>query len=267
MQKIYAFIKKEFITEISYKFSFLLHVFGTFSWLLIFFFIDKLFGSRVEPHLEQFGVNYFSYVLLGIAFSAYVGTGIGNFATKIRNEQLMGTLEALLATPTRIATIVLSMYLWGFIWASVSVVTYLAFGSLLFGVDLSNANILSSLVILVLTILSFSGLGLLAAGFIMILKRGQPVTWVVNTVFELLGGVYFPVAVLPLWLKAVSRFIPVTYAIQAIELAVYKGYAISALASEISALAIFACILMPLGLAFFSFAVNRARLSGSLTHY
>jgi len=267
LRKVFAFVKKEFLVEISYRFAFLLHIFGTFTWILTFYFIDRLFGSKITPHLRPYGVNYFSYVLLSIAFFSYVGTGVGSFAARIRNEQLMGTLEALLATPTKISTIIISMGFWSLIWASISVLIYLIFGAFLFGVDLTHTNLLSVLVVLLLTVTSFGGLGLLAATFIMILKRGQPVTWAVNTLFELLGGVFFPIAVFPGWLRIIARFIPVTYSIKAMQLAVHKGYSLRTLRLEISALLIFSAILFPSGLLFFKWAVKRAKMNGSLAHY
>lgn len=266
-QKIFTFVRKEFLTEVSYRFAFLLHIFASFIWIVTFYFIDRLFGSRIAPHLQAFGVNYFSYVLLGLAFFTYVGIGVGSFAARIRNEQLMGTLEALLVTPTKVSTIIISMGVWSFIWASITVAIYLIFGALLFGVDLTHTNLGSALVILLLTIASFSGLGLLAAGFIMILKRGQPVTGVVNTLFRLLGGVYFPIAVLPGWLRTISYLLPVTYSIRAMQLAVYQGYSIQALGLEIAALFIFSIILLPLGLVFFNYALKRAKIDGTLAHY
>lgn len=267
LKKPLAFIKKDFLTEISYRFAFLFHIFGIFTWILIFYFIDRLFGSKIAPHLKPYGVNYFSYVLLGIALFTYVGTSVGSFATRIRNEQLMGTLEALLATPIKISTIIISMGIWGFIWASISVLAYLIFGAFLFSVDLTHTNLLSVFVILVLTITSFSGLGLSAAGFIMILKRGQPVTWAVTTLFELLGGVYFPIAVFPGWLQIISHILPITYSVRAMQLAVYKGYSLQSLSSDIIALLIFSIILLPLGLLSFKWAVKRAKINGSLGHY
>lgn len=267
LRKVFIFAKKEFLTEISYRFAFLLHIFGVFTWILIFYFIDRLFGGKIAPHLKPYGVNYFPYVLLGIAFFTYVGTGVGSFASRIRNEQLMGTLEALLATPTKISTIIFSMGVWSFIWASISVLIYLISGVFLFGVDLTGANLLSAFVILVLTITSFSGLGLLAASFIMVLKRGQPVTWAINASFEFLGGVYFPIAVFPSWLRVISHLLPVTYSVRAMQLAVYKGYSLQSLALDIAALLLFSIILLPLGVLFFKFAVRRAKIDGSLAHY
>lgn len=68
-----------------------------------------------------------------------------------------------------------------------------------FGVNLGNGNYLGVLVVLILTIVAFSGLGIMAASFIMVTKRGDPVTTLVGGVGLLLGGVYYPVELLPSW--------------------------------------------------------------------
>lgn len=265
--KVLAFIKKEFLTESSYKLAFFFNIFGTLTSLLMFYFIDRLFGGRMVPHLEAYGGSYFSYVLIGIAFFGYVGTGLGSLSGRIRSEQVLGTLESVLMTPTKISTLVVAMSLWNIIIASVDVIIYLLFGVLLFGVDLGNANLLSCLVILVLTTISFNALGILSASFIIVLKRGNPISWIMSTASGLLGGVYFPITVLPHWLRFFSYFLPITYSIRAMQLAVYKGYGLRQLAVEITVLAIFSLILIPVSLASFRAALNRAKRDGSLLSY
>ncbi|MFH1776552.1 MAG: ABC transporter permease [Candidatus Omnitrophota bacterium] len=267
LRKVSAFIKKEFLSEISYRFAFFFHFFSIFAQIITFYFIDRLFGSRITPHLKPYGVNYFSYVLLSIAFFTYVGTGLSSLNQRIRTEQLIGTLEALLVTPTKISTIIFSLGLWDFIWASISVVLYLFFGVILFGVDLTQINLLSTAIILILTIISFYGMGLIAASFIIVLKKGQPITWLVNSLFGLLGGVYYPVSVLPAWLGTLSQILPVTYSIKAMQLAVYKGYSAQLLTSEITALIICSIVILPAGLYVFKWAIKRTRIDGSITHY
>ena len=202
MRKIYALLKKDLLIEASYKIAFLFNIFSVAASVLTYFFIDRLFGHRMTSHLEEFGVNYFSYVLLSMAFFSYIGVGIGSFSSRIRSEQLQGTLESLLLTPTNVAIILLSMGLWNLIFATFDVFIYIMLGIFLFGIDFSNINIMSSFVILILTVISFSSLGILSASCIIILKKGNPVAWVINTFEGLLGGVYFPVSVLPAALQS-----------------------------------------------------------------
>ncbi|MBN2119696.1 MAG: ABC transporter permease [Candidatus Omnitrophica bacterium] len=267
MSKIISLLKKDFLIETSYKLAFLFNIFGVISSLLIYFFIDKLFGQRISPHLEEFGINYFSYVLLSMAFFSYIGVGIGSFSSRIRAEQIQGTLESLLVTPTKISIILLSMGLWNLIFATIDVFIYISLGVILFNINFTNVNLISTLAVLILTIISFSSLGILSASFIMIFKRGNPVAWIINTLEGLLGGVYFPVKVMPAFLQFLARFLPITYAIRAMQLAVYKGHTVFELKNELLFLFLFSCLLLPLSFTSFSYALKKARLQGSLLQY
>lgn len=266
-RQIFALIKKDFLIETSYKLAFLLNIFTVVSTLLIYFFIDKLFGSRVTQQLKEFGVNYFSYVLLSIAFFSYIGVGIGSFSARIRLEQVQGTLESLLLTPARISVILASFALWNLIFATLDVGIYIGLGIFVFKINFSNVNVISTVVILILSVFSFSSLGIISASFIIIFKRGNPVGWVINTLEGLIGGVYFPVTVMPVWLQLLAKFLPITYAIRAMELAVYKGYSLGQLKTEWGFLLIFLIILVPLSFSSFKYALKRARLQGGLAKY
>ena len=266
-RQIFASIKKDFLIETSYKLSFFLNIFSVVATLLTYFFIDKLFGHRLTPHLEEFGVNYFSYVLLSIAFFGYIGVGIGSFSARIRSEQVQGTLESLLLTPTKVSIILASFGLWKLIFATLDLGIYVGIGIFLFKIDFSNVNIISAVVILILTIFSFGSLGIISASFIIVFKRGNPVGWVINTLEGFLGGIYFPITVMPAWLQFLAKFLPITHAIRAMQLAVYKGCSLSELKNEIGFLIIFCTLLIPFSFASFNYALKRARLQGSLAQY
>lgn len=267
LQKYLAFLKKDFLFESSYKVSFLMNIFAVTVSLLGYFFIDKMFGYRMVKHLEGFGVNYFSYVLLGMAFFSYIGFGLGSFSDRLRFEQIQGTLESILLTPTRIPVILASLALWNFILATFDMTIYVLLGIFLFKINFGNINVLSAVVILILAVVSLSSLGIISASFIMIFKRGNPLGWFINNLEGLLGGVYFPITVMPAWLQLVAKLSPITYAIRAIELAVYKGYSLTQLAAEITILSFFCIALFPSSIAIFKYALKKAMLNGSLTQY
>jgi ABC-2 type transport system permease protein len=267
MTKPMAFLKKDLLIESSYAFAFLADVFGIFVSLLSYYFIDRLFGNQMAPALREFGVGYFPYVLLASAFFSYVGVGMSSFVVRLNSEQSEGTLESVLATPTGISTILFSMALWNLVIATFNMAVYVSVGALFFGIDFRNINFLSTAVVLALTMVSFGSLGILSASFIMVFKRGNPVAWIVNGIEGLICGVYFPVAVLPGWMQALSNLFPITYAVRAFQLSVYRGYSIRQLSGEIVALSIFCLVLMPASLVSFRKAFDRACREGSLAQH
>jgi ABC-2 type transport system permease protein len=262
-----AFIKRDFAQALSYRLSFLLQIGGIFFSVALFFFLSELFGGAITPQLEEYGGSYFSFVLIGLAFTGFLGLSLSSFASSIREGQVMGTLEIMLLSPTRLSVILLSSSLWSYILTTIQVVLYLLVGAFVFGADLSNANIGGSLLIMFLSIASFTGIGVLSAALVLIVKKGDPVSLILNGASSLLAGVFYPVAVLPNWLEPLSSILPLTYALDAMRLAMLQGYSIYELRFDILVLLAFTLILTPLSFLVFRRALKRAKREGSLIQY
>ena len=215
LRALLAFLKRDFLIEVSYRTSFVLQFLGIMFSVLIWFYISRVVAAPpTTPGLE--GLDYVAYVLLGLAFFHYLSAAMMSFAGKVRNEQVTGTLEAMLVTPTSVGTIVLGSSLWDFVLTSFKVVVYLLVGRLVFGVVIHLDSLLSCLLVLALTVLAFSGIGILSAALILYLKRGDPITSLVASLSALLGGVFYPPEDMPAWLGIGSRFLPITYALHAL---------------------------------------------------
>jgi ABC-2 type transport system permease protein len=267
LHKPLLFLRRDLRIQLRYRLSFLLQALGILFSSASFYFVAQLLGANAAPLLSAYGGDYFSFVLIGIAFVGYQSVALYTFSGVIRSAQSLGTLEAMLATPTRLPTILLSSSLWSFAFTSLRVVVYLLAGVLVFGADLSRANVLAGLVILILTVLTLSSIGILSACFIIVFKRGSPINFLIGSVSSLLGGVYYPVEVLPGWLQTLARLFPLTYSLEAMRRALLRGETVGALAREIAILAAFAAVLLPLGLIAFNYAVRQAKRDGSLTHF
>lgn len=267
LYKALAFLRRDFKTESSYRFSFLLNLAGISFSVIMFYYISKLFGRAASPYLEDYGGDYFSFVIIGIAFSGYLSTSLHAFSGAIREGQMLGTLEAMMVTPTGIPSIILFSSLWSFISETVEVLIYLLAGVMIFGMDLNRANIPSAIIVIILTILSFSPLGIISASFIMVFKRGDPIAFFFGSASSLLGGVYYPITILPSWLQDFSYLLPITYSLRAMRYALLKGYNISELASDLWVLILFSTVMIPLSLIAFSYAVRKAKKNGSLGQY
>jgi ABC-2 type transport system permease protein len=112
-----------------------------------------------------------------------------------------------------------------------------------------------------------TAVGIIAASFIMVLKRGDPVTWLFNSLGLLLGGVYYPVSLMPEWLQKLSWLLPITYSLDGMRRALLTDASTAELMPNIVALLIFSAVLVPASLAIFRRAVHRAKVDGSLAHF
>ncbi len=264
MNKAWAFLKRDFRVEASYRLNFLLSLAGIFLSVSVFHFLGKI----VDPSaVEADSPDYFSFVIIGIAFSSYLRTGLSAFSDSLREEQMMGTLEAMLSTSTGYAAVIVYSSLWRFLFTSLTALAYLLAGALFFGLSLGSANLPPALLLLALTIVSYSSMGILAACFIMVFKRGDPVNWLVGNLSTLLAGVYYPVTVMPGWLQGLARLLPLTWSLKGLRLALLQGCGFGQLKGEILALAAISAVLLPASLFLFRLAVNHAKQVGSLIKY
>jgi ABC-2 type transport system permease protein len=266
-RSLWAFLVRDYHVETSYRTSFMLTIGGVVVRALVFFFLSEFIEASTGGLLGDYGGDYFSFVIIGIALGGYFSTGLTSFSKALRDSQITGTLEAMILTPTPVSWLVLGSASWSYVYTTFRVLIYLVVGALFLGLDLSRANYGAALVVLLLSIVSFASLGILAASLIMVIKRGDPITAVFGNVSNLIGGVFYPVAILPAWLQAAAALLPLTYALRAMRGALLTGATWNELAPDLLALALFCLILLPLALLVFRFAVDRARAEGTLAHY
>jgi len=264
-RKLWAFCKRDWQLALTYRYAFLYELGRTFALFLSFFFIGKLFAdTRIHPQLAAYGGNYFRFVFLGIAFSGLMTTALGSLKKMISFELGSGTLEAILLTPTPFATFAIGKVLWDFGLVLVKTAGYLLMGTILFRVDFSQANWFALFPILGLTSATFFGLGLLSAGFFLLTRETSPLEMMMGWASRFLAGVYFPVAVLPDWLRVLSSYLPLTYTLEAARKVLIAGSSIETVGRELTVLTCFSVLLLPLGLVFFTRAFDQARHKGSL---
>ncbi len=269
MNKIWAFVRRDAIQAFSYKLGFSAQFLGIFLSIATFFFISKVVGTGAQQYLGKYRGDYFAFAVIGLAFNSFLSVGLSSLASIIRREQLQGTLEAMLVTKTRLSTIIFSSALWNFGFTSFRVIVYILASYFLFGMqmNISIESFFTGLLVLLITLVAFMGIGMISASFILIFKEGNPVDFVMSTGSGLLGGIYYPITVLPIWLRFFSKLLPITYGVEGFRKALLLGSSFTDVLPEIQVLLIFMIILVPVGLFSFSYAVKYAKREGTLVHY
>lgn len=262
-----AFLRRDWRIERSYRLAFLLQLARMAFSVGIFYFIGQLVNFLNLDLLRAYGGDYFAFVLIGLAMRGYFGTALTSFSQSIRIEQTTGTLEAMLTTPARLETVIFGSALWNYLMTSVNLLLYLLAGTLLGRLHLVQANLLVAALGLLFSLVTYSSLGVLSASFTMLYKRGDPVTWVFQALSDFLGGLYYPIEVLPASLQALAAFLPVTYSLRVMRLALLQGVSWAAVWPDMAILAAFAALSLPLSILAFRFAVRRVRIQGSLVGY
>ncbi|MBN1420198.1 MAG: ABC transporter permease [Planctomycetes bacterium] len=266
MRKLWAFLVKDILTTLSYRFYAVLQLAWPLVMLFLFFSMSEFIGENMRAK-GQYPGGYFPFVLVGLAASSFVTVGLHAFAEEIRNAQVMGTLEALLATPTSVHLILLGSAFPSFIKSFLLAVLYILGGTYVFGATLHLESSPQALAILLLTFLAFCGVGMLSAGFVMVFKKGNPINMIFGTSSYILGGIFFPSENLPSGLREISQLLPITHSIRAMRELLINGRTVVDIIPHIRSLLIFTGIVFPVSLLFFAYAVRRAKRDGSLVQY
>jgi ABC-2 type transport system permease protein len=270
LRAAWAFLVRDFQTEVSYRLSFVLSLFGLFVSATLWYFMARFIGGvSDEAALRQKlgGLDYYSFTLVGLMVSRFLDVAQSSYGAQIRSEQTTGTLEVMLVTPTRLGHLVLAASTWSYAFALLQASAYLLFGVFVFGVKLQLGSVVGAFAAVLFSVLALSGIGILSAAFVLYFKRGNPIDFVVSMTSLLFGNLLIPVATLPPEIAWVSKWIPLTYAVGAVRGTLLQGKGLVEIAPDLVRLAAFAAVLVPIGLLGARVAVRRAKREGSLVQY
>jgi ABC-2 type transport system permease protein len=265
LARVAAIFRRDALVAVSYPGNFAL------SWLAIIIeVVVAWYISQLIPPSEKFGstgvkVAYFQYLAINSAFVRFQSAALNSFAESIRDAQLTGTLEIVLATPTQLPTLVLSSAVWSFAFTSMQTALFLLI-AVPFGLDLHHVNLLTAAVFLILTVGAVSPLGVLAASLSMVIKKTGPVEFISSASANLFGGVYLPLRSLPIGLQIIGWILPITHALNGFRAAA-AGVPLTGVASDAIWLLVASLVLMPFSLWVFAKSVGKARVDGTLSMY
>lgn len=247
----------------TYRMQFMFHWVAVAATVVGLSFMAKLVvGSR---SFGIGGLTYFEYAVINIAFLTLEIGALDGCEKVVRNDQVYGTLPAILATPTSVAALAIGSTAWSFVFSLIQITCYVLFGSL-FGLRLDRIDPLSLAAFVVLAIAAAVPLGILSTAMVIVFKQGAPVKLILTNLATIFAGVLFPVALLPAWMQHVSWMLPMTHVLSGVRGA-FSGVALDRLAPDALWLAAASALLFPIALSTFRLAVARAKFDGTLTQY
>ncbi len=259
-----AFVRRELATYASYRAKLALGLASLVMSLVTFSFVGRVVAGAGPGFVERYGMSYSSFAVVGIFVHSLAASGLHSFRSAVRREQLQGTLELLLTTRLPSPVLVLLSGAGELAITVLGGALLMAGAAALVGLDLRFSP--SLVAALGLYLLVMCGAGLASAGVIMVSKEGEPVSWAVGGAAGLLGGVYFPVDMLPRWLQAGAGALPTTHALAVARYGA-AGSAAPGSTGSLLFLAAAAGVSLATGLAVLEWGCRRARKSGTLGHY
>ena len=261
--KTTAILRRDLLTAIRYRSSFLINVGGAAVELAAFYYLAHAVGPTVHPD----GVEYFPFLVVGTGFYTFLVMGIHSFVQAVQEAQSSGTLEILLTTSTPAPTLVFLSAMSSFAASAAQFLLYVGAGLLLYRDAVPAPNLVGCFIIFLLSLAIAVALGIIAAALQLSIQRGSAVLWLLGSGTWFMTGTLFPVTTLPKPLQAISALIPITHSLDAMRLALLQGVSLTALGREISILLLCAGTLLPASLLTFAYSLKSAKRHGTLSFY
>jgi ABC-2 type transport system permease protein len=220
----------------------------------------------VAESIRGEGGNYFAFLVLGLAAMTFVLAAVGSFPARLSSSISSGTLEAVLATPTRVPEFVIGLIGYDLLWASVKAGLVVLAGVIL-GVDFVWQALPAVVLVAGLAIAGYIAIGVIAGGLILLFRTAGPIIPGVVAATSLLGGVYYSTSVIPSWIHRLSEFIPLTYALRAVRRLFLDGVSMGEVRDDVALLAALTGVLVVLSWVSFGLALRYAKRTGTLSHY
>jgi ABC-2 type transport system permease protein len=265
--KLGAFFRRDFLIAWSYRMAFVTDAAALMLQAVVFSFMSKLIDPQRLPEFGGHRASYMEFVAVGISLAAFVQLGLGRVAQAIRQEQMIGTLEALLMTPTQPTTIQLGSVVYDLFYIPLRTAAFLVVVAATFGLRFHTAGFIPAVLILLLFIPFVWGLGVLSAAAMLTYRRGGSGVGFIGLLLTLASGAYFPLDVLPSWAQGLARLNPITTAVDGMRAVLIGNEGWGHAGSICLQLAPAAVISLSIGFLAFRMALRRERLRGTLGLY
>ena len=205
------------------------------------------------------------FLVIGALMWGFLSVVFHEVSESVSWERWEGTIEYTFMAPILRLTHLVGSCSFAILYSIIRITIVLLLMPLFFDIDLSNVNILTAVATLVISCLSFLGLGLMAAVLpLMSTEKGSQATHIVASVLMLISGVYYEVDVLPGWIQPLSRISPGTYTIRSMRAAIIDNASLADRLPDLIILLAIGIVLIPLGLWVFHLGEIYAKKTGKL---
>ena len=253
------------------------------SFLPIFFAaMPILLGTAVAGSEQNASSNFFQntasagqgtsqyrlYMLLGSSTFMVVSLMLWLIGYWVRREQETGTLESIYLAPAKRFHVLIGVTSYSLVRGLTAFVVAMTIGSLLFGVNPLDGNLLAAIGYLILGIPALWGLAFIFGALIMRVKEANSVIQLIQWVVPFFMGVYFPVTMFPPLVKFVAMAFPPTLMNDAMRSSLLNISSVYGSGYVVLALMFMAAWITPLlGYEFFGLVERRIRKNEGVGQY
>lgn len=258
-----AIVRRDAQLFFSYRFRVLSQLLTVFFSISLFYYLSRM------VHVTTFSSSdeYFGYAVVGIAILEIIGASLSGLPPALRQELVAGTFERLILSPAGAVTSTVAMLAFPMLVALLSGVIALTFGIVVFGLPLHWSTAPLALPVALLAATAFAPFALVIGGAVLAVKQAGRASGFVVTGLSLVGGFFFPVALLPWWVRWLSQVQPFTPSLNLLRHFLIGTPLVEAEWVSVVKLVGFAVVLMPAAVWFLSVSVRWAQRRGTVIEY
>lgn len=258
-----AVCKRDFILYASYRMRFVTTFFTAAVSITLFFYISRLVRSSRIGSPDK----YFAFVVVGIVILGVLTSTLSTPVMTLRQELVAGTFERMVLSPFGAVRCILSLMIFPLAVALTTGVVSITYAALVFDLSLHWSTAAAAIPVALLGAVAFAPFGLLMTAAVVLVKQTNAGAVFVVTGFTLVAGVYFPVSLLPEWIRWASDVQPFTPAVDLLRHLLVDTPLRESIGLSLLKLVAFPAVLLPLSLWALDAAVRRARRQGTVIEY
>jgi ABC-2 type transport system permease protein len=256
-------VQRDWLLFISYRTRFLTQTLSGFFSLVLFYYVSRIAGSRVFASPD----DYFAFAVVGLVVMGVLVSTLATLPVTLRQEMVAGTFERFVVSPFGAVGAIAAMAWFPFAFALVNGVLALTFATLVFGMELEWSTAALAAPVGALGALAFAPFSLLVAGAVILVKQAGAGAGFVVTGITLVGGFFFPVALLPDWIQWASEVQPFTPALDLLRNLLVGTPLPESTWLTVAKLVGFAVVLLPLSLVILRLSIRTAQRRGTIIEY
>lgn len=267
MRSAWALMRTSWLSATSYRVRIILSFVGLVFSVIPMYFVANAIDPMAAQAIQGESERYFPFVLMGLIVLTFVGTAVTTLPAQVQSGITTGTLEALIATRTRLPVILAGLMGYPVAWTAIRATLMLAVGTLL-GASVDWSALPAGMLIVTLIIVTHIPFGIIGAALVLAFRTAGPLSSAVLFGAGALGGVYYPVESIPEgWLQTIADFVPLTYGSRALRRVMLLGEPLQNVGADLGILALMAVVLLTTSVMIFIVAFRYARRAGTLTQY
>jgi ABC-2 type transport system permease protein len=259
----FAVVQRDFRQMTSYRFRFVTTLLGAFFSLTLFYYISRL----VHVGAFQSSDAYYAFAVTGLVTLQILNSTLQTPPASLRQELVAGTFERIVTTPFGPVGSALAMMVFPFIYALLVGLVMVLFAGLVFGVSVHWSTLPLVIPLAVLGAAAFAAFGVVLLAMVLLFKQILSGTTFIVAGISLIAGLYFPVALLPGWIRWASDVQPFTPSVDLLRWALIGRPLTDPAWLDLLRVVGFTVILLPLAVVFLKRAVRISQARGTIVEY